>query len=402
MHKETPRIAFINSDGNDWIAGTNYLRNLFIAVKSLPIDKRLHITVLVQPGICPHKSLLPYIDQVLEMPLEADQNRLLKAISNRLPTRLFQLLRPVLVKQTRLVHFLREQGIKVLFSNAFGVNLHANFNFPVLLWIPDFQHKHLADLFSKEEIAKRDNRFYSAGLYAKKIILSSQDALADSRNFFPSMAPKSSVLSFVSSLPSEVYEQDPAVILNQYNLPERFVYLPNQFWKHKNHATVIEALHLANKIDSRVTVVCTGGMQDYRDAGYLPSLFRRLAEYNLRERFIVLGMVPHDHLFQLMRQSLAILQPSLFEGWSTTVEEVKSLGKQIIVSNIPVHHEQNPPAALYFPPLDPKALADKLLKVFAENNPGPDLEMEATARHILKQRVSEFGITFMEIIDEVV
>lgn len=44
----------------------------------------------------------------------------------------------------------------------------------------------------------------------------------------------------------------------------------------------------------------------------------------------------------LMKHAIAIINPSLFEGGSTTVEEAKSLLKVIILSGIPVHREQNP------------------------------------------------------------
>jgi hypothetical protein len=51
--------------------------------------------------------------------------------------------------------------------------------------------------------------------------------------------------------------------------------------------------------------------------------------------FIAPGVVPHAHVLQLMRQSLAVLQPSLFEGWSMSVEEAKSIGKRGLFRTYP-------------------------------------------------------------------
>ena len=52
-----------------------------------------------------------------------------------------------------------------------------------------------------------------------------------------------------------------------------------------------------------------------------------------------------------MQGSLAIVQPSLFEGWSTVVEDAKALNKLLIVSNIEVHKEQlQNSAAIFFDP----------------------------------------------------
>jgi glycosyltransferase involved in cell wall biosynthesis len=96
-----------------------------------------------------------------------------------------------------------------------------------------------------------------------------------------------------------------------------------------------------------------------------------------------------------------VLQPSLFEGWSTSVEEVKSLGKSIIVSDIPVHREQDPSFALYFDPQNPAELAEKLLKTEKEKRPGPELELEQSARAQLGRRTHAFAQTFYKIITEI-
>ena len=58
-----------------------------------------------------------------------------------------------------------------------------------------------------------------------------------------------------------------------------------------------------------------------------------------------------------MKDSEVVINPSKFEGWSTTVEEAKSLGKNIILSDIPVHREQNPKWGIYFDPNNPNQLA---------------------------------------------
>lgn len=54
------------------------------------------------------------------------------------------------------------------------------------------------------------------------------------------------------------------------------------------------------------------------------------------------------------------MQPSLFEGWSSFVEEARALGLPALLSDIPVHREQNPPGAKYFDPHDPEQLAGLL------------------------------------------
>ena len=89
-----------------------------------------------------------------------------------------------------------------------------------------------------------------------------------------------------------------------------------------------------------------------------------------------MGLVPKFDQIQLMRRSIAVVQPSLFEGWSTLVEDARLLGKPMILSNLPVHLEQNPPYSAFFEVNSPEDLA-KLLGDFWQNyHPGPDLEKE--------------------------
>jgi glycosyltransferase involved in cell wall biosynthesis len=71
-------------------------------------------------------------------------------------------------------------------------------------------------------------------------------------------------------------------------------------------------------------------------------------------------MVPADHVYALMRTSTALINPSRFEGWSTTVEEAKSFGAPMILSDIEVHREQTDGTSRYFGVDDPEALADHL------------------------------------------
>ncbi|MEW6402816.1 MAG: glycosyltransferase, partial [Chloroflexota bacterium] len=130
------------------------------------------------------------------------------------------------------------------------------------------------------------------------------------------------------------------------------------------------------------------------------TLLARVSTLSLHGNLRILGRVPEEHLYQLMRRSLAILQPSLFEGWNTSVEEAKSLGKTVILSDIPVHREQSPPGARYFHPDDASTLAKILIDIYAQGKPGPDLQMEEQARHNMSERVRAFAQAFDAIVEQ--
>lgn len=183
-------------------------------------------------------------------------------------------------------------------------------------------------------------------------------------------------------------------------MPEKFFYLPNQFWKHKNHIIVFEALRILQKQGIKPFVVFTGNPVDTRNPMHFAFLMEKISEWNLRDQVAFLGLVPHENVYHLLRQSICVLNPSLFEGWSTTVEESKSVGKRMIISNLPVHLEQDPPLTEYFDPHSAEELAEKLAQGWQNYVPGPDQALEEKAREAFPLRMQEYAERFVAIASE--
>lgn len=389
------RVGFVTVGSAGWSAGTHYLKNLFLAIKSLHAEFPIIISLLVPHESPPdgHTGLQSFADEVLFLPQPPPQ----PALWNRALSRLLRRVGFWLNGEPPLASYLHEQQVDAVFAPTdFG----PRFSIPVLCWIPDFQHLRLPEMFSREAIRSRNRAYAANGAYATRIVLSSRDAARDFQAFAPKAADKVRVLPFVVQVPDGAYDSDPAWICDHYQLPRRFIYLPNQFWKHKNHTVVVQALQLAKAKNPEITIVCTGLTRDNRDPRYFPQLSERMSAAGVEENMVILGMIPHDHVFQLIRQCVALLQPSRFEGWSTSVEEAKSIGKASLLSDIPVHREQNPPAAAYFAPDDPEELARCLLETFAKRGAGPDHELETAARRQLPHRTREFAQTFIRIVTE--
>src|SRR3546814_3488596 len=80
----------------------------------------------------------------------------------------------------------------------------------------------------------------------------------------------------------------------------------------------------------------------------------------LEANFQFLGNVPYAEILALNRGATALINPSMFEGWSTTVEESKALGTPLLLSDLGVHFEQAGDNAHYFGRADAKDCAAKL------------------------------------------
>ncbi len=390
MSRKSLNIAVGHIDGSGWTGGTVYLKNVLTALRSLAEDERPRVSLAVAEGTSEgsYAALAPFVDAVLPLPLSS---------GGSLPQRLLRRVQGSAGRSRRTGRVLKAAGVDCLFGlDTYG----PGFAVPTLAWLYDFQHLHYPEMFAPGENAERSRLFAEAARDAARIVVSSRDALKDFVNFAPESAAKGRVLSFVAQVPADIYDADPGGLCREYHLPERFFYLPNQFWKHKNHTVVIEALARLTHTAPDITIVCTGNTHDARNPSHFAGLLTEIARHGLRDRMILLGLVPHAQTFQLMRQSLAVLQPSLFEGWSTTVEEAKSVGKPMLLSSLAVHREQDPPESVYFDPQDADALAEAMQELHTAWLPGPTLHLEEKARTCLLPRTQAFGRTFLGIARE--
>ena len=113
--------------------------------------------------------------------------------------------------------------------------------------------------------------------------------------------------------------------------------------------------------------------------------------------FRVLGVIPYKHVFSLIRFSQAVINPSLFEGWSTSVEESKAVGKTLILSDIPVHREQMPDG-IFFDPRNSCELADTICELILKVKP-LNLKKDFTnIRKLNLENIEIFGNKYNEIV----
>lgn len=227
-----------------------------------------------------------------------------------------------------------------------------------IAWFPDFQHKFLPHFFTRKEISQRDHYLATFSERVHHIVFSSQTALNHYKQFYPESKVETYIFRFVSSVSNSLPDAESTT--KKYHIQKSFFMVANQFWKHKNHLIVIEALHLLNQKNRLSFDTVFSGKQD---EPYFSEIKRKVTEFNLQNRIHFVGFIPREDQLCLMKESLAIVQPSLFEGWSTVIEDAKSLNKQVIASDIEIHHEQLENNGLYFNPNMSEDLAELLLRL---------------------------------------
>lgn len=293
----------------------------------------------------------------------------------------------------------RAAGVDVILPDVEGLG---SLGSKAVGWIPDFQHHHLKDLYSDDQRALLDRAHRGLAERSRRMLFSSEDCRRDFTTFFPDLAGKARVASFPSLLVFETPLGELAPVGEKYHLPERFLLVINQFWRHKNHRVVPEALAILRQRGITVPVVMAGMPADYRDRqnDALSETLQAAARGGVWSDCVVLGKVPREDLMALLRTAAAIIQPSRFEGWNTTLQDAKAIGCPVIVSDLPVHREQCPGALGFFPPDNAEALADVIAAHWSSLPARPNLAQESAALERESAFARSYGQRLLEICSE--
>jgi glycosyltransferase involved in cell wall biosynthesis len=129
-------------------------------------------------------------------------------------------------------------------------------------------------------------------------------------------------------------------------------------YPHKNIVLVLKALKKLPKYQLLVV-----GSRDV----FQTQVRKLVARYKVKRQVKFLGYVPDQKLIKLYQESLAVVQPSLSEGFGLTGIEAMASGTAVLASDIPIFHEIYQDHAFYFDPKDPASFLSALEKVeFAE------------------------------------
>ena len=272
----------------------------------------------------------------------------------------------------------------------------------VIGWLPDFQHRALPMYFSDAERSVRDRSYRAVCRRARLVMLSSHAMENEFNKFYPQWSSKVRVLSFPSALTFADLEADPRGVIDRYSLPPRFALVANQFWAHKNHSIVVEALDRLKTAGLPIPLVMTGLPADYRDPSNaaVSRLLQQVARCGLVGQVIILGQVPYLDLVSLMRVAAIVVQPSLYEGWNTSVEDAKALGRLLVCSDIPVHREQiHGHAGLFFDPRNSEVLASRLASGWESSRPWSLVDEKVALARAFDGALA-YGRNLLEVCDE--
>ncbi len=344
------KILFNGLGNRGWIGGLYYLKNIiFSCLQSEKIKNSFDMVVLIDPKHADIFDCFADTDGV-EIRIFAGESKW-----------------KLMLYEMRLIWM---QGVKYCYALELN-KIGRFFKRKGIFWIPDFQHRTLPEFFSQEELARKQQKDTEMVMSKNPMVLSSVDAKNDLERFYPGYRCKIEVVHFVSYIEPEIRAITPELeekVREKFGLKKKYIYLPNQFWQHKNHIVAVRAIEELKKRGALADhdFVFTGNLEDYRNPAYINRLKEIMEAPQVADAIRLLGFVDRTEQLCIMKNAQFIVQPSLCEGWGTVLEDAKVLDKTVLLSDIPVHREQKNEKCRLFHPNEPEELADLMEQLAGE------------------------------------
>ena len=134
-------------------------------------------------------------------------------------------------------------------------------------------------------------------------------------------------------------------VLSKYKLnPKKYFIFCSVWWKHKNHGSLMKAFNEFAKKNSDIKLVLVGKHPDTFES-------RPIEDY-CSDRLIITDFVPDEELGILLKNALAFIHPSVYEGFGMPIIEAMANGIPVACSNVASLPEIAGSAALLFDPFN--------------------------------------------------
>lgn len=141
--------------------------------------------------------------------------------------------------------------------------------------------------------------------------------------------------------------------------PQPFVIYTGNVYPHKNIPTLLQAIKLLSG-QVNLVISCARSV-------FTARLDKLVADHALQKHVKFLGFTTDSDLAALYQSSLAFVTPSLIEGFGLPGLEAMAVGTPVIAARASCLPEIYGQAALFFDPLSPEDLADKIKSLLTDS-----------------------------------
>ncbi len=262
--------------------------------------------------------------------------------------------------------------------------------------IHDLIFERYPNQFSKIDVQIYRRKFKNACINSNKIIAISEQTKKDIIDFYNINENKIEVCyqSCNDIFRKEINEIEKNRIKELYNLPDKFFLTVGSIIERKNLLTIVKALQqLKNEISIPLVVIGNGG-------GYKETVKDYIAKNNLQNNVIFLSdnelinnlssyknSTDFPAIYQL---ALAMIYPSIFEGFGLPVLEALCSKLPVITSNVSCLPEAGGDAALLIDPFSVNEMAAAMRKTITDVNFAAEMKTKGLlhAEHFSQEKTA--------------
>lgn len=269
---------------------------------------------------------------------------------------------------------------------------------PTLGTVHDLMHRYepsFPEVSGGGEFEQREFHFRETCRWSRGVLVDSELGKQQLLDSYEITGDRVFALPYIA--PPHIHEYadaDDAAFTRAYNLPKKFFFYPAQFFLHKNHRTLIEALDLMKTAHPEVRLVLVGAERN----GYEP-MRELVTDRGLGEHVRFMGYVPDADIPGFYKRARALVMPTFFGPTNIPPLEAFVLGCPVATSRIYAIPDQLGKAALFFDPHSVEEIHDCLVRLWMDDALCADLAQRGL-EHTRNWGPPQFGAKFREIVEQ--
>jgi glycosyltransferase involved in cell wall biosynthesis len=263
-----------------------------------------------------------------------------------------------------------------------------------LMAVHDIQHRlqpEFPEVSANGEWERREYIFRNGTRYATLLLADSEVGKEDILNSYGSYGVTPDRVKVLPFLPAcylgvEISEGERQRVRRAYHLPERYLFYPAQFWPHKNHVRIVQALGLLKQEHGLKipTVFCGSYTEEIRRRTFR-EVMSLSTQLGLEKEIHYLGYVPDEDMSGIYAEAVALVMPTFFGPTNIPVLEAWAFGCPVLTSDIRGIREQVQHAGILVDPRSVEAIADGIYRLWTDET------LACSLAHLGRQRLASYN-----------
>ena len=276
---------------------------------------------------------------------------------------IFSLLSKIKFEKSFVEKFLLKNKVDLVYFLSPDILSLGLSNIPYIFTLWDLGHLENMEFpeVSHNKVFEQREYLYSKSLKKSfKVIVDSNYSKKYTIDKYNLDSKRLEVLKYLPNIRTSNNEK-PINIKKKYNLNNDYIFYPAQFWAHKNHIYILDAIKILKNNNILTDVVFSGA-----DQGTLKHVLKKAKSYGIDDLVHYIGFAPNEEIAYLYKQSLALVMPTYLGPTNIPPLEAFAYETPVCYSDTPFFREQVGDAVFFMDLNDPNSLVNCLLKIISD------------------------------------